>query len=89
MHIRSCSVIDVYCERGFKGNFNIYEIYSNIFTFNKHFDKEHDCVDEPLITKPYHWRRLFITFHSEFFIIQKRKLDLHNEIDCHMCCQVN
>ena len=33
-----------------------------IFTFNKHFDKENDCVYEPVITKPHHWRRLFITF---------------------------
>jgi len=28
---------------------------ASIFTFNKHFDKENDCVYEPVITKPHHW----------------------------------
>jgi len=37
--------------------------YNTIFTFNKHFDKENYCVDDPLITKPHHWRRLLITFY--------------------------
>jgi len=44
-----------------------------IFTFNKHFDKENDCVHEPVITKPNHWRRLFITFYIVNFLLFKNK----------------
>ena len=45
--------------------------YSNIFTFNKNFDKENDCVYEPVITKPHHWRRLFITLYIVNFLLFK------------------
>ena len=59
---------------------------NSIFTFNKHFDKENDCVYEPVNTKPHHWRRLFITFSIvNFLVLKKRKLDLPYEVDCHMC----
>jgi len=44
-----------------------------IFTFNKHFDKENDCVHEPVITKPHHWCRLFITFYIVNFLLFKNK----------------
>jgi len=44
-----------------------------IFTFNKHFDKENDCVHEPVIAKPHHWRRLFITFYIVNFLLFKNK----------------
>jgi len=65
-------------------------VYLVIFTFNKHFDKENDCVHEPVITKPHHWRRFFHNIlHCELFIIEKQKLDLPYEVDCHMCRQVN
>ena len=47
--------------------------YDLIFTFNKHFDKENDCVYEPVITKPHHWRRLFITFYIVNFLLFKNK----------------
>ena len=63
--------------------------YTVIFTFNKHFDKENDCVHEPVITKPHHWRRLFITFYIVNFLLFKKKLDLPYEVDYHMCRQVN
>ena len=43
--------------------------YFTIFTFNKHFDKENDCVHEPVITQPHHWRRLFITFYIMNFLL--------------------
>jgi len=50
---------------------NILEnLYFLIFTFNKHFDKENDCVYEPVITKPHHWRRLFITFYMNFLLFK-------------------
>jgi len=45
------------------------KIVLRIFTFNKHFDKENDCVHEPVITKPHHWRRLFITFYIVNFLL--------------------
>jgi len=44
-----------------------------IFTFNKHFDNENDCFDEPLITKPHHWCRLFITFYIVNFLLFKNE----------------
>ena len=44
-----------------------------IFTFNKYFDKENDCVYEPVITKPHHWRRLFITFYIVNFLLFKNE----------------
>jgi len=44
-----------------------------IFTFNKHFDKENDCVYETVITKPHHWRRLFITFYIVNFLLFKNE----------------
>jgi len=44
-----------------------------IFTFNKHFDKGNGCVDEPVITKPHHWRRLFITFYIVNFLFFKNE----------------
>jgi len=63
-------------------------VFNYIFTFNKHFDKENDCVHAPVITKPHHWRRLFITFiYIVNFLLQK--LDLPYEVDYHMCRQVN
>jgi len=37
-----------------------------IFPFNKHFDKEND---EPVITKPHHWRRHFITLYIVKFVL--------------------
>ena len=45
----------------------------DIFTFNKHFDKENDCVHEPVITQPHHWRRLFITFYIVNFLLFKNE----------------
>ena len=48
-------------------------VHDPIFTFNKHFDKENDCVHEPAITKPHHWRRLFITFYIVNFLLFKNK----------------
>jgi len=47
--------------------------YRIIFTFNKHFDKGNDCVHEPVITKPHHRRRLFITFYIVNFLLFKNK----------------
>ena len=47
--------------------------YIHIFTFNKHFDKENDCVFGPVITKPHHWRKLFITFYVVSFVLFKNK----------------
>ena len=46
-----------------------------IFTFKKHFDKENDCVHEPVITQPHHWdwRRLFITFYIVNFLLFKNE----------------
>ena len=44
-----------------------------IFTFNKPFDKENDCVYETVITKPHHWRRLFITFYIVNFLLFKNE----------------
>ena len=44
-----------------------------IFTFNKHFDKENDCLYEPVITKPHHWRKLFITFYIVNFLLFKHE----------------
>jgi len=44
-----------------------------IFTLNKHFDKENDCVDDPVITQPHHWRRLFITFYVVNFLLFKNE----------------
>jgi len=45
-------------------------IFATIFTINKHFDKDNDCVHEPVITQPHHWhwRRLFITFYIVNFL---------------------
>ena len=43
------------------------------FTFNMHFDKENDCVHEPVITKPHNWRRLFITFYIVNFLLFKNE----------------
>ena len=51
----------------------IWEFSFEIFTFNKHFDKEIDCVYEPVITKPHHWRRIFITFYIVNFFYLKTK----------------
>jgi len=45
----------------------------SIFTFNKHFDKENDCVYEPVITKPHLWRRLFKTFYIVNFLLFKNE----------------
>jgi len=47
--------------------------YYSIFTFNKHFDKKNDCVNEPVFTKPHFWRRLFITFYIVNFLLFKNK----------------
>ena len=44
-------------------------VHISIFTFNNHFDKENDCVYETVITKPHHWRRLFITFFIVNFLM--------------------
>ena len=53
------SIVHCRCDNSvFQGVFQ-----NDTFTFNKQFDKENDCVDEPVITKPHHWRRLFITFY--------------------------
>jgi len=44
-----------------------------IFTFNKHFNKENDCVQEPLKEMPNHWRSYFITFYIVNFLLLKTK----------------
>ena len=38
-----------------------------IFTFKEHFDNENDCVYEPVITKPHHWRRRFFIVNFLLF----------------------
>jgi len=56
-------------------------LYMSIFTFNKHFDKEKDCVDEPVITKTHYWCRLFITFYIVNFKLFKNKNSLARFMD--------
>jgi len=65
-------------------------MYNVIFTFNKHFDLENDCVLEPLKAMPHYWLRYFITFYIVNFLLFKNKnFDLPNEVDSHICRQVN
>ena len=63
-------------------------MYIVIFIFNKHFNKENDCFDEPLKTMPHHWLRLYITFNVVNFLLFKNE-NLPNELDYHMCRLVN
>jgi len=37
------------------------------------FDNENDCVYEPVITKPHHWRRHFITLYIVDFLFKKNE----------------
>ena len=47
--------------------------FISIFTFNKHFDKENECVYEPVITKLHGRHRLFITVYIVNFLLFEKK----------------
>jgi len=48
-------------------------LYYLIFIFNKHFDKENDCVLEPLKAMHHHWRRHLKTLYTVNILLFKNK----------------
>jgi len=67
----------------------VFLFHTSIFTFNVHFDKENDCIQNLTNAMPYHQHRYFITFYFiNFLLLTNNKLDLPYEVDSHKFPQV-
>jgi len=72
-----------------QGRFNVGVKQLIIFTFDRHFDNENDCVQYPLKEMSHHWRREFITFYFiNFLLLKNKNVDLPFAVDSHIFRQV-